>query len=89
MNGDWAEKLGILTSIALPLFNVPLIVRLVRRKHSADFSLVWAVGVWACMVLMMPQALRSTDIAFKIFGIMNVLFFSVVAFLIVKYRSKI
>lgn len=88
MNGDWVEKVGIVSSVALPLFNIPLIVRLLKRKRSEDFSLIWALGVWVCIILMTPQALRSSDAAFRAYGVVNILFFSVVTFLIVKYRSK-
>jgi uncharacterized protein with PQ loop repeat len=82
------ENVGTVAGIALPLFNIPLILKLLRTKSSNDFSLSWAVGVWVCIVLMTPQALRSTDIAFKAFGVVNIFFFSIVAFLIVKYHPK-
>lgn len=88
MSGDWVEKLGVVSGIALPLFNIPLIVRLVRRKKADDFSISWALGVWVCIVLMTPQALRSSDPAFKVYGVVNLLFFSLVAFFILKYRSR-
>ena len=84
----WIQKIGTWSAIALPLFNIPLIIRLWKRKSSEDFSLSWALGVWVCIVLMTPQALRSTDEAFRAFGIVNILFFSVVTFLVVKYRRK-
>ena len=82
----WIEKIGTVSAIALPFFNIPLIVHLWRRKRSDDFSLSWAVGVWVCIVLMTPQALRSSDVTFRAYGVVNILFFSVVAFLIVWYR---
>ena len=63
-------------------------MKLIQRKSSADFSLVWALGVWISIILMTPQALRSQDIAFKAFGIVNIIFFSVVVFFILKYRRK-
>ena len=85
---DIIEKIGLAAGVALPLFNIPLIVRLVQRKSSEDFSGSWAVGVWVCIVLMTPQALRSSDVAFRVYGVVNILFFSVVAFLVVKYKSK-
>ena len=88
MSMDWIQTIGTASSIALPLFNIPLIVKLVQRKSSQDLSVTWAVGVWICIILMTPQALRSTDVAFRAFGFVNILFFSVVAFLVVKYRSK-
>lgn len=84
----WIEKIGVISAIALPLFNIPLMLRLVRRKSSNDFSLVWALGVWACIVLMTPQAVRSTDAAFRVFGVFNLIFFSAVTFLILKYRHR-
>ena len=83
---SWIEKIGMVSAVALPFFNIPLIIRLWQRKSSKDFSLSWAVGVWVCIVLMTPQALRSSDSTFRAYGIVNILFFSVVAFLVVKYR---
>ena len=85
---DWIEKIGMFSAVLLPLFNIPLIQRLIERKSSKDFSLVWALGVWACIVLMTPQALRSADLTFRAFGAMNLIFFSAVAFLIFKYRRR-
>lgn len=85
---DWIEKAGIISGVALPLFNIPLIIKLIKRKSSADFSLTWVIGVWVCIVLMTPQALRSQDAAFRIYGVINIIFFSVVAFFIIKYRPK-
>ncbi len=82
------EKVGVVSAVALPLFNIPLIAKIARRKSSADFSLSWAVGVWVCIALMTPQALRSQDAAFRAFGVVNLLFFSIVAFLILKYHPK-
>lgn len=85
---DWMEKIGFISGVALPLFNIPLILRLLRRKSSADFSLSWALGVWVCILLMTPQAIRSTDLTFKAYGVLNLLFFTLVTFFILKYRPK-
>jgi uncharacterized protein with PQ loop repeat len=85
---NWIEKIGIAASITLPFFNIPLIVRLWKRKRSDDFSLSWALGVWVCIVLMTPQALRSTDTAFRVYGYVNIFFFSIVVFMIVWYRRR-
>ena len=87
MNGV-VEKIAMVSGVMLPLFNIPLIVRLIQRKSSEDLSVTWAVGVWVCIVLMTPQALRSHDMAFRAFGTVNILFFSVVAFLVVKYSRR-
>lgn len=84
----WIERVGVVSAVLLPLFNIPLILRLVRRKSSNDFSLSWALGVWSCIFFMTPQALRSPDAAFRAFGAFNLLFFSVVVVLILKYRRQ-
>lgn len=84
----WIEKIGTLSAIALPFFNIPLILRLWQRKSSKEYSMTWTLGVWACIVLMTPQTMRSQDVAFRSFGLFNAIFFTVVAFLIVKYRQK-
>ncbi|HTL70845.1 MAG TPA: hypothetical protein VL404_06100 [Candidatus Eisenbacteria bacterium] len=86
--GDIIQTVGTAAGIALPLFNIPLILRLLKRKSSADFSLSWALGVWVCIVLMTPQALRSTDVSFRTYGVVNIIFFSAVVFFVFKYRSR-
>ena len=85
--GRWIEIVGIVAGVTLPLFNIPLILRLLKRKSAEDFSISWAVGVWICILLMTPQALRSQDLAFKAYGIVNIIFFSAVVFLVLKYRG--
>ena len=84
---DWVQKVGMISGITLPLFNIPLIITLIKRKSSKELSLTWAVGVWVCIVLMTPQALRSQDIAFRAYGIVNIIFFSVVVFFVLEYRK--
>ena len=84
----WVEKIGVFSGTILPIFNIPLIARIVKRKSSDDLSLSWAIGVWVCIVLMTPQALKSNDLAFKMFGVSNIIFFSLVVFFVLKYRSK-
>lgn len=74
--------------IVLPLFNVPLILGIRKRKSSDGLSLTWALGVWTCIVLMTPQALRSDDLAFRVYGVVNIIFFSAVVFYILKYRGR-
>lgn len=88
MSEDWKTILATVSGVALPLFNIPLIVRLLKRKSAEDMSVTWAIGVWVCIVGMTPQAFRSPDPSFRIYGYVNIVFFTVVAFLIVKYRMK-
>ena len=81
------EWLGLAAGVIMPCFNVPLILRMIRRKSSQDLSVTWALGVWSCIILMTPQALVSSDMAFKGFGIVNLFSFSGVVFLVLKYRK--
>ncbi len=82
------QILGFLGSLALPLFNIPLMIKLYRRKSSADLSLVWVIGVEVCIILMLPAGLESQDLIFRVFAVMNILFFTGVACLAFYYREK-
>ncbi|MSP37005.1 MAG: hypothetical protein EXR70_00765 [Deltaproteobacteria bacterium] len=70
------EALGMVSGIVMPFFNIPLILRIVRRRSSEDISLVWVVGAWICVMGMVPQSLQSTDPVLMMFGIVNGLFFT-------------
>jgi len=70
------QTLGMVSGIIMPFFNIPLIVRIVRRRSSADISLVWVVGAWICVMGMLPQSLQSPDPVLMTFGIVNGLFFT-------------
>ncbi|MBI2060904.1 MAG: hypothetical protein HYT87_14145 [Nitrospirae bacterium] len=83
-----ANEIGYWASVILPFFNLPLIWHLVRRKSSQDISLTWAGGVWACIVLMTPRAISSPDAAFRVFGWLNIVLFSVVAGLVFWLRVR-
>lgn len=88
MNGDWVQSVAMVAGVVLPLFNIPLILKIVKRRSAEDLSLSWALGVWVCIVLMTPQALRSSDVSFRIFGIANIIFFSAVVFFVLKYKFR-
>lgn len=85
---SWKDHLGLWSSIALPFFNIPLMIRLYQRKSSADMSLIWVMGVFTCLLGMLPDGLESTDFTFKIFSIVNITFFSGVTFLVIYYRIR-
>jgi len=72
--------------IILPLWNIPLIVRIQRRKSSQDISLPWALGVFVCLVLMFPSALLSSDIVFRTFSLVNIVLFTAVVVQVVRFR---
>lgn len=78
--------IGALAGFILPFFNIPLILRIIQRKSSDDISLVWVIGVWICILLMSPNALTSTDFAFRAFGWTNLFFFTGVLAVTIKYR---
>lgn len=82
------DHLGLWSSIALPFFNIPLMVRLYKRKSSEDMSLIWVLGVFFCLVGMAPAGLQSDDFTFQVFSTINLLFFSGVTFLVIYYRTK-
>ena len=78
---------GVVAAAILPLFNIPLIVRIVKRKSSEDISLSWAIGVWVCILLMSPSGFTSQDVVWRTFNYTNLLLFTGVAFVTVKYRN--
>ena len=80
--------MALIAAVVLPLWNIPLIIRMVKRGSSDDISLAWAFGVWTCLVLMAPDALTSTDIVWKVFSISNVTLFSCVVFVVIFFRIK-
>ena len=82
------ESLGMVAAVMLPLWNIPLMVRIWRRKSSQDLSLPWAFGVWGCLVAMLPAGLVSSDAVFRLFTIVNMVLFTMVVALILRYRSR-
>jgi len=80
------KTLGMVSAVAMPFFDIPLIVRVVRRKSSQDISLVWTFGIWACIVGMLPASLVSADPILKAFGIVNVVLFTAVVVAVVMYH---
>jgi hypothetical protein len=85
---DILREISAWAGAILPLFNIPLIIRIVKRKSADDISLVWVFGVWICILLMSPAALTSQDAAFRTFGWANLFFFTGVVFVTVKYHHK-
>ncbi|HCM43077.1 MAG TPA: hypothetical protein PLY88_07250 [Candidatus Omnitrophota bacterium] len=82
------QKLALIVSITLPLWNIPLIVRMIQRKSSDDVSVAWAVGVWASFALMAPQGFVSEDLVWRTFSIVNLIMFSFVTATVLFYRLK-
>ncbi|MCK5492863.1 MAG: hypothetical protein KAJ14_07120 [Candidatus Omnitrophica bacterium] len=82
------QKIALISAVILPLWNIPLILRIVKRKSSVDISLCWAIGVWSCFALMMPAGLVSEDLVFKVFNVFNFFMFSIVTIFVFIYRKK-
>lgn len=82
------DTLGMIAAAGMPLWNIPLILHMERRKSSADISLLWVLGVWACILLMSPTAVHSTDPAFRAFGWMNLVLFTAVVVQVLRFRRK-
>jgi len=82
------EKVGLVASIVMPLFNIPLIIRIIRRRSSMDISMSWVMGVWVCALLMAPSGFISKDIVWRCFNIVNLVLFTGVVIAVWKYRSR-
>jgi uncharacterized protein with PQ loop repeat len=81
------ESLALVASVVMPLWNIPLMVKIFRRKSSKDMSVYWAGGVWLCMLLMLPWAFLTRDVVLKVFSFVNFILFSGVAFAVFRYRK--
>lgn len=82
------EKMALFAAVTLPLWNIPLIIRMIKRKSSEDISLYWTFGVWGCLAAMTPRALVSSDPIFRIYNIVNLAVFTVVVIAVWKYRKR-
>ena len=80
------QTLGFLGAVILPLWNIPLIITIQKRRSSRDLSLSWAFGVWGCLVLMLPSGLASPDPVYRVFTVLNVLLFGAVVVQVVRFR---
>ena len=81
------KMIGLWASIILPLWDIPLIVRIVQRKSSQDISLAWAWGIWITAVMMTPSAYIKGDMLAIGFNTMNLIMLTVVLIVVVKYQK--
>ncbi len=82
------KTIGLVAAIILPLWNIPLIIRIIKRKSSEDISIAWVLGVWFCLLAMFPSGILSEDIVWKAFNIANMLLFSCVVVIVLFYRNS-
>lgn len=80
------QTIGLIAAVLMPLWNIPLIVRIEKRKSSRDISVSWALGVLACILLMLPASLISPDPVLRVFGVANAILFTAVVIQILRYR---
>jgi len=79
--------IALIAAIVLPFWNIPLIVRIIKRKSSKDISIFWVLGVWICFLLMAPEAFGSPDLVWRTFNIVNIILFTIVVFVVLVYRK--
>ena len=82
------EQVGLAASIVMPLWNIPLITKIIKRRSSADISLSWVLGVWACALLMAPSGFISKDIVWRCFNMVNLVLFTGVVVAVLRYRKR-
>ncbi|OGX37297.1 MAG: hypothetical protein A3G91_05610 [Omnitrophica WOR_2 bacterium RIFCSPLOWO2_12_FULL_50_9] len=80
------DGIGLVAAVVLPFFNIPLILKIVRRGSSQDISLCWALGVWVCILLMAPSGFTSEDAVWRTFNYINITMFTCVVAVTLKYR---
>jgi uncharacterized protein with PQ loop repeat len=79
--------LGMIGAVVMPFWNIPLILKIIKRKSSGDISLVWVTGVWVCVMLILPSAIVSPDQVLRTFGIINSISFTGVFIIVLKYHN--
>jgi len=85
---EWLIRIGWVAALALPFFNIPLVLRMMKTKSSKDLSIIWVLGIFFCLLAMEPAALLSEDLMFKTFATANLLLFSVVTFFVFYFRFR-
>ncbi len=81
------DQIGFIAAVVLPFWNIPLMMKIIKRKSSRDISLSWALGVWICILLMFPSGVASSNFTWKVFNIVNLVFFTLVLIPPLKYRK--
>ena len=74
-------------AVILPLWDIPLMARVIKRKSSQDISLGWILGLWLSSVLMAPSAFIAGDKAAIGFNAVNVIMLTAVLIVVFKYRK--
>lgn len=80
------EMVGFWAGIMLPLWDIPLILRIIQRKSSQDISLLWIWGLWLTSVLMTPSAFMVGNKLAIGFNVVNVTMLTIVLIVVLKYQ---
>ncbi len=81
-------QIAMVIGIILPFFNLAQIWRMVKCKSSHDVSLTWCLGIWVCLLLMLPSALMSVDDVYRVFSLVNIFLFSALVGTVLYYRIR-
>jgi hypothetical protein len=81
------KTIGFWAGIIMPLWDIPLIVRVVQRRSAQDISKSWIVGLWITSVLMTPSAFIASDKMAIGFNVVNVTMLTAVLIVVIKYRK--
>ena len=82
------QVIGLVAAIVLPFWNIPLILKILKRKSSSDLSLAWVTGVEICILAMIPSAVLSPDRILRIYGVINAIFFTCVFAVVWIYHPR-
>lgn len=83
------KELGYICSMIVPVFHIPLIMKLVRKKSSQEWSLLSVIGFWIATLGIQPWALMTDDRALTILNTLSLMFISVELVLVIKYRRNV
>jgi uncharacterized membrane protein YhaH (DUF805 family) len=85
---ECVKIIALIAAVVLPLWNIPLILKIHKRRSSQDISRSWALGVWVCLLLMFPAAIQSEDIVFKVYSYTNIVLFTMVVVWVFKFKKS-
>jgi uncharacterized protein with PQ loop repeat len=81
------QTISFWAAVILPVWDIPFMVHIIRRKSSKDISLGWIFGLWVSAVLMAPSAFVAGDRAAIGFNAVNVVMLTAVLIVVFKYRK--
>jgi uncharacterized protein with PQ loop repeat len=83
------KQLGMFSAIVMPLFNIPQIITVLRRKSAEGISLLWVTGIELCILGILPSSLLSPDPILRAYGIVNTVFFTATFATVLYYHPSV